>query len=76
MVVLLRSNDLILISRVEAMMASVGIACFVADRYISALEGSIGAFPQRVLVPAEDQMAARRHLIDAGLGAELAERTP
>ena len=39
---LLRTNDLVLISVVESLLAGAGIDFFVADRYMSAMEGSLG----------------------------------
>jgi hypothetical protein len=71
MVELIRSNDLVLLGLVESLLEGVGIPSFVADRHISALEGSIGAFPRRVLVPADWIGRARRVLVEAGLQAEL-----
>ena len=71
MIELLRTNDLVLISRVEAILADSGIAVVVADRHMSALEGSLSFLPRRVLVPAEAAAAARKLLTDAGLGPEL-----
>lgn len=74
MVILLRTNDIVLISVVESLLAGAGIGCFVADQYVSALEGSIGAFPRRVMVPADREAQARRILTDAGLAHEFAPR--
>ena len=71
MIELLRTNDLVLISRVEAILADSGIAVVVADRHMSALEGSLSFLPRRVLVPAEAAAGARKLLTDAGLGPEL-----
>jgi hypothetical protein len=71
MVELIRTNNLVTISAVEALLSAEGIYVFVADGYISALEGSIGAFQRRVLVPDDDADRARRLIIAAGLGDEL-----
>jgi Putative prokaryotic signal transducing protein len=68
---LLRTNDLVLISAVEALLAGAKIHCMVADGNMSALEGSIGALPRRVLVPNQVLDQARRLLSDAGLGYAL-----
>jgi hypothetical protein len=68
---LLRTNDLVLISRVEAILAEIGLAVFVADRHMSALEGSLSFLPRRVLVAADAAARARTALAEAGLGAEL-----
>ena len=68
---ILRTNDPVLLSFVEALLREAGISHHVADAHISMIEGSIGAFPRRVLVVDEDAAAARRLLADAGLAAEL-----
>jgi hypothetical protein len=69
---LLRTNDAVLISAVEALLGGAGIECVVADRYMSVLEGSIGVLPRRVLVADEAATKARRLLTEAGLGHALA----
>ena len=71
MVELLRTNDIVLIGLLEALMRDERIPFFVADRHISGLEGSIGAFPRRLLVPSDHAGRARRFLTEAGFGAEL-----
>lgn len=63
----LRSNDAVVISFAEAILKELGIASFVADNHMSIVEGSIGAFPRRMLVDATDVAAARRALAQAGL---------
>jgi hypothetical protein len=68
---LLRTNDLVLITRIEAILAESGIEVFVADWHMSALEGSLPFLPRRVLVPSEAAPRARKMLRDAGLGGEL-----
>ena len=70
---LLRTNDLVLISKVEAILADSGIAVFLADRHMSALEGSLSFLPRRVLVAADAEARARKALTEAGLGPELRE---
>ena len=71
---LLRTNDPALLSYVEALLKDAAVAYFIADRHISLVEGSIGAFPRRVLVDEEDEAEARRILSDADLGSELRTR--
>lgn len=71
MLELLRTNDPVLISFVEALLGEAGIEWLVADTHMSVVEGSIGAFPRRVLVPSDALSRARRLLIEAGLGHEL-----
>ncbi|KAA2234370.1 putative signal transducing protein [Salinarimonas soli] len=71
MVELIRTNDIVLIGYVESLLEQAGIGVFVADRHMSALDGSIGAIPRRILVPDDEAVQARRLLVDAGLAAEL-----
>ncbi len=68
---LLRTNDLVLISAVEATLSDSGIEIFVADQFMSAMEGSLGFLPRRVLVCDEDARAARKALLEAGFAREL-----
>lgn len=71
---LLRSNDIVLISFVETLLRQANIGHLVLDGHMSALEGSVGALPRRVLVD-EDQLArAKRLLAEEGLGHELGDR--
>lgn len=65
---LLSATDLVVISFATSLLDSAGIPHVVFDRNISAVEGGIGAFPQRLAVDAEDWPAASRLLQDAGLG--------
>ena len=71
MVELLRTNDLVLISLIEVILSSEGIAHFIADQHMSVLEGSLGFLPRRVMVDAERAAQARRVLGEAGLTEEL-----
>lgn len=68
---LLRTNDPVLVSFVDALLRDAGIDCHVADANMSVLEGSIGVFPRRILVPDEALVGARQFLTDAGLAAHL-----
>jgi hypothetical protein len=68
---LIRTNDIVLVSAVEALLAGASIPYQVADQNMSVLEGSIGILPRRVLVAEEDAAAARRLLSAAGLSHEL-----
>lgn len=72
MKVLLRTNDLVLISAVEALLTGARISYQVADGYTSVMEGSSGAIPRRVMVAAEALEQARQLMTDAGLGNTLA----
>jgi hypothetical protein len=64
---ILRSNDAVLLSFAESVLRDAGVAAMVADQHISVLEGSIGAFPRRLLVTDDDWQTAHRLLSAAGL---------
>jgi hypothetical protein len=68
---LVRTNDPVLLSAIEALLEGTGIGCFVADQNMSVLDGSIGVLPRRILVPNDQFTRACRLLQDAGLGQEL-----
>ena len=68
---LVRTNDAVLVTAIEALLDGAQIPHLLCDQNISVLEGSIGAFPRRVLVAEDDLAAARRLLEAAGLGHEL-----
>lgn len=71
MIELIRTNDLVVINVVETLLREDGIAFFVADNHVSAVEGGIGAFQRRVLVRSDHASRARRIIAEAGLEAEL-----
>ncbi len=68
---LVRTNDAVLISAIEALLKGADIAHMVVDQNISVLEGSIGIFPRRILVSDDEIDAARKLLEDAGFANEL-----
>jgi len=68
---LVRTNDLVLISVIEALLRDERIVFFVADQHMSAVEGSLGFLPRRILVDSEELHRARRLLSEAGLAGEL-----
>jgi hypothetical protein len=68
---LVRTNDLVLISLIETLLTSAGVAFFVADQHMSAVEGSLGFLPRRILVDAGQHEQARRLMREAGLSGEL-----
>jgi hypothetical protein len=68
---LVRSNDIVLIATVEALLKGAGIVHFVLDSHMSVLEGSLGILPRRVMVDSDEAIRARRLMRDAGLGHEL-----
>jgi hypothetical protein len=68
---IVRTNNLVTISFIEALLKDAGITPFIADQNMSVIEGSLGILPRRVLVPEAQAEEARRILREAGVGAEL-----
>ena len=68
---LVRTNDAVLVSAVQALLDAADIHHLVLDQNMSVIEGSIGAFPRRLLVKNAAWSAARRVLCEAGLEAWL-----
>ena len=68
---LIRTNDAVLISYIEALLGGANIGYMVLDTHMSVLEGSIGMLPRRILVDAADAPRARTLIRDAGLAHEL-----
>ena len=64
---LLRSNDPVYLSFVRHVLDEEGIDYLVLDEHMSALEGSIGILPRRILVVREDLSRARLSLGNASL---------
>ncbi|MGO9544210.1 MAG: DUF2007 domain-containing protein [Rhodomicrobium sp.] len=69
---LLRTTDIVLLTYVNSLLSDAGIPSMVADMHVSVIEGSIGAFPRRVLIAAEDWDESVAILTEAGLAAHLA----
>jgi hypothetical protein len=68
---IVRTNDMVLVSAVVALLEGGGIRHLVFDQNMSVLEGSLGVLPRRILVADEQELPARQILEDAGLGKEL-----
>jgi len=66
MVELLRTNDVVRLSFLGALLADAGIESLVLDTHTSIVEGSIGAIPRRLMVDDDDLVRARRVLDLAG----------
>ena len=64
---LLITNDPVLLGYVQVLLADQDINALVFDQKISVLEGSIGAFPRRLIVDGDDWLRAARVMKDAGL---------
>jgi len=64
---LLRTNDLVLLSYASHLLDEAGIVSYVFDGHMSALEGSIGALPRRLMVEADDFDVAAAALGNAAI---------
>lgn len=71
MVELLRSNDLVLLSYVQALLTDARIGYADLDTHMSVLEGGIYALQRRIMVDEDDKAAAQQLLKDADLGHVL-----
>ena len=65
MVTLVRTTDMVRLSFLRALLADSGIHTDVFDENIASLEGGIGAFPRRLVVPPALRLAAETVLRDA-----------
>lgn len=63
---LLRSNDIVRLSWLTALLADAGISAVLLDAHTSVIEGSIGAIQRRLMVDENDLVTARRLLTEAG----------
>lgn len=61
---LLRTNDPTIVAFVTALLRGEEIDCFPLDVHMSALEGSIGIMPRRLMVRDEDHFLAAAILRD------------
>ena len=68
---IVRTNDPVLVSAIEALLNGASIRHMILDQNMSVLEGSLGVLPRRIMVADDDAAPARRLLTDAGLGHEL-----
>ncbi len=68
---LVRTNDLVLITLIEALLKEQSIDYIILDQNMSVLEGSVGAIPRRIMAMNDHYERAKRILIDAQLGVEL-----
>ena len=67
MIELLRTNDVVLLSWLPALLADAGVEAVILDGYTSVVEGSVIAIQRRVMVSDEDAELARRVLDGAGI---------
>ena len=65
---LIRSNDPVHLSWLQALLAGAGIETIILDTHTSIIEGSIGAIPRRLMVSVDDHRRACAVLTEAGEG--------
>lgn len=71
MIEVLRTNDPVLISYVQAILKERGIESAVLDTNASIIDGSIGAIPRRIMVIDEDASQARALLLESDAAPSL-----
>ncbi|QDY68585.1 DUF2007 domain-containing protein [Qingshengfaniella alkalisoli] len=64
---LLRTNDPTVLAYASALLQGEGIDCFPLDVHMSAMEGSIGVLPRRLMVREQDLQRARAIMTDLGI---------
>lgn len=69
---IVKTNDEVLLSFMQALLDEAGIGNVVLDRNMSALEGSVGMLPRRLLVEDGRYEQACRLLREADLGQWIA----
>jgi hypothetical protein len=62
------SNDPVRLSFLTVLLRDAGIETVLLDQHMSAMDGSIGAIPRRLMVADGDYSRARRVLVEAGEG--------
>jgi hypothetical protein len=62
---LLRTNDIVRLSWLQAVLRDAGIDFVVLDQHTSLVEGSIGAIPRRLMVGVRDYDRARALIAEA-----------
>jgi len=67
---LLRTNDPVRLSWLQALLDDSGIDSLILDHHTSLVEGSIGAIPRRLVVAERDYRRARALIAAAGEVAE------
>jgi Putative prokaryotic signal transducing protein len=62
---LLRTNNIVRLSWVQALLTGAGIGSVILDQHTSLIEGSIGAIQRRVMVEERDHGRALKLLAEA-----------
>ena len=69
---LVRTNDVVLVSAIGALLDGANIHHLVLDQNMSIIEGSLGVIPRRILVHEDDNAEARQVMIDAAWATNCA----
>ncbi|SNY92452.1 Putative signal transducing protein [Cohaesibacter sp. ES.047] len=70
MKLLIKTNNAVTLSFVEALLRDAQIPFQTLDQNMSIMDGSLGILPRRVLVDEDREAQARQLLVDAGLEEE------
>lgn len=70
---LLRTNNLVYLSFVQAVLKDAGIQTLLFDAHMSVMDGSIGALPRRLMVADDEFQRAEKVLAEAEPLADPAE---
>jgi hypothetical protein len=65
---LLRTNDIVRLSWIKALLTDAGIDSLVLDQHASLVEGSIGAIQRRLMVAERDHGRAKKLIAEAETG--------
>jgi len=68
---ILKSTNPATLNFAEAILKAEGIPSFLMDQHMSAMEGSIGIIPRRIMVVDEDAVEARKRLSENGLEDDI-----
>ncbi|WP_108662659.1 DUF2007 domain-containing protein [Acuticoccus kandeliae] len=71
---LMRTNNMVTISFVEALLRDANIDHMVLDENMSILEGSLGVLPRRILVDGDRLEEAKSLMAHAGIADELSNK--
>ena len=71
MKVLVKTNNIVLLSWLQALLSAEMIQTYILDNHASIMEGSASAIPRRLAVNEIDFDSAKQILVDAGEGQFL-----
>ncbi len=71
MIELLRTNDPVILSYIQAVLGDAGIPTFLFDSNMSVMEGSIGMLPRRLMIDEGDATRVRGLLDDPLIAPHL-----